>query len=121
MAHTRDEVLRDYATGGAQTAALARLIDLLGQQGSQPILVAMPVVEADLVPLHPDGPADYAEFQASLAALAKSLDVPVVSPPVGLLGPEAFADAIHLNREGAALFTTWLGNVLDEGPYSAVS
>ncbi|MBT8194166.1 MAG: hypothetical protein HKO63_01235 [Acidimicrobiia bacterium] len=108
----RNLVLTDYVLGGRQTAALRRLIDLATERDMEVYLVAMPVVEADYIPLHPNGTLDHDQYLAAFDGLAED-DLVLTLNARELLGDvEMFADPIHVNGQGADRFAQWLAGSL---------
>ena len=102
---TTEESFHAYAVGGAQMAALERLVRGLVARDIRPILVQMPVTD-DIVPMHPRGSADFAAFTAALGRCCLGATIPRLDmrAPFGS-DPALFVDPVHVSGAGAARFT----------------
>ncbi len=110
----RNRALRDYALGSIDVPALDSLIAALQQMNIGVVLVDMPVVAADYVPLHPHGQRDVDAYEASLQALAAARGVPLVDGAAVLADTSYFVDFYHLNTAGATLLTTSIVDTVEE-------
>jgi hypothetical protein len=108
---TEGQDLVDYQIGGAEIEALSRLIDDIRATGAAVVLVDMPVMEADYIPMHPNGQADFDAYQAALQQFALDHDVQLASPTNDPWPASHFADPLHLNQTGVDRLTTWLHQV----------
>lgn len=97
--------LAKYRTG-SHLKYLHRLIDWCKAGGVELVLLDMPVT-ADLEAMYP---AEFAEYRVRLAEVERERKIRVIRPTreaVGLTDAH-FADLIHMNRAGAALFSAWV-------------
>lgn len=108
----RDEVLNDYQVGGTQLEALERLIEELEARGVRVVLVDMPVVHDDYVPLHPDGESDFDAYRRALDDLASRQGILLIRPDPW--DDSFFYDPVHLNSKGRERLSTLLASVLAE-------
>jgi hypothetical protein len=109
LAPTEFPYLRKYRTG-SHLKYLHRLIDWCGMNNVELILIDMPVTE-DLELMYP---AEFAEFRTRLGEVERDRAVRVVraSRETTGLTDAHFADLIHMNRDGATLFSEWVrGNL----------
>lgn len=95
----RAGALHDFAIGDGPVATLRDLLTELREDGRQVLLVATPVTQ-DYVEAHPHGARDHDQFTATIAALARDLDIPLLSS--GVWDTSFMADPLHVNRAGAA-------------------
>lgn len=105
------EYLARYQTG-SHVRYLHRLVDWANERGVELVLVDMPRT-ADLEMRHP---AEFAEYRARLQEVASARGVRLVLAARERTGLDDrhFADLIHLNREGAAKFSDWLHDELED-------
>jgi hypothetical protein len=108
-----DQLLNDYEPSDDQAAALAALVRDLRGEGTQVVLLLLPVTD-DYVGLHPDGAADYEAFREEVLDLGDDQEVPVVDAHDWAQGDQEFADTHHLNAAGAARFSQELPAMLPE-------
>ena len=73
----------------------------------------MPVT-TDVVPLHPDGAADYQRFNSALDKLVARHGVEFVDAAAQINDPSLFVDPYHLNRDGRRQFTALLADAIGE-------
>ena len=99
-----------WEPGVEDRAALLRTIAAAEELGATVVLVELPVTE-EYVAFHPDGAADYDEFEDMLAELAAEAGVPVLDLDVDR-DHVRFADELHLNRRGATEFSEDLAAAL---------
>jgi hypothetical protein len=107
--------LIDYEIGGLELGALGRLVDEIRATGAEVLLVDMPVMEADYIPMHPNGQADLDEYRATLEQFATEHDVPLATPGNDPWPASHFADPLHLNQTGVDRLTTWLWETTEPG------
>jgi hypothetical protein len=91
---------------GSHLKYLHLLIDWCEERGVELILIDMPVT-ADLEAMHT---AAFAEYRERLAEMERNRGVKVIRATreaVGLSDAH-FADLIHMNRDGAKLFSDWV-------------
>jgi hypothetical protein len=103
--------LKDYRLG-EHLANLHRLLDWAGTQGTDVVLVDVPV-SADLERRYP---GEFQRYREALAEAGRAHAVRVLSATreaVGV-GDEDFGDLIHLNATGAAKFSAWLRRQLEQ-------
>lgn len=100
--------LIDYEIGGLELEALGRLIEYIRATGAAVLLVDMPVMEADYVPMHPNGQADVDAYRTALEQFADEHNVQLATPTNDPWPATHFADPLHLNQTGVDLLTTWL-------------
>jgi hypothetical protein len=112
---TEDQDLIDYQIGGVEIEALARLIDEIRATGAEVVLVDMPVMEADYIPMHPNGQADFDAYQAALRQFALDHDVQLATPTNDPWPASHFADPLHLNQTGVDRLTAWLWETTEAG------
>lgn len=108
---TEFHYLHKYRTG-SHLKYLHRLIDWCEAGGVEVVLLDMPVT-ADLEVMHA---AAFAEYRGRLVEVERDRKVCVIRATreaVGL-GDAHFADLIHMNRDGAARFSTWVRERLIE-------
>ena len=96
----RSGAFRDFAVGGLEEGALRGLIGDVLATGAVPVIVEMPVLEAELVSLLPGGEADMAAFRAGLDRVATLTGHPVLRFPDLHDRKRLFADEYHLNGAG---------------------
>jgi hypothetical protein len=110
---TVDGVLNDYTSGGRERTALEALVgDLLSRQIT-PVLVIMPAVMDDHLPMHPNGRIDFDQHLRIAEEIAGSAQIPLLLPPAVLNDSRYFVDPVHLNGTGSDLFTAWIAEQLD--------
>lgn len=105
---TANRDLVDYQIGGVELGALGRLIGEIRSTGAEVLLVDMPVMEADYIPMHPNGQADLDAYRAALREFADQNGVQLAIPPDQPWPADHFADPLHLNQTGVDEITTWL-------------
>ena len=101
-------VLNDYSSGGKEAQALESLVASLQDRGVTPVIVIMPAVLDDHLPMHPNGLADYAQHLAIADDIATVTGVTVLRPPETFFDESLFVDPVHLNGTGADRFSRWL-------------
>ncbi|HJZ53550.1 MAG TPA: hypothetical protein VKE74_01245 [Gemmataceae bacterium] len=97
--------LLKYRTG-SHLKYLHRLIDWCGVNGVRLILIDMPVT-ADLEAKYP---AEFAEYRVRLAEIERTRGLMVIRATREATGltDAHFADLIHMNRDGARVFSDWV-------------
>jgi hypothetical protein len=110
-----DQLLNDYQPSDDQAAALEALTQGLRADGSQVVLLLLPVT-ADYLALHPAGEADYDTFRQQILDIGTATDVPVVDAHDWADSDALFADTHHLNAAGARQFSEYLPTVLPPPP-----
>jgi hypothetical protein len=110
---TVDGVLNDYSSGGHERAALEALVAALQSRQITPLLVIMPAVMEDHVPMHPNGLADFDRHFQIASEIAASAGIVVLRPPAELSDRSYFVDPVHLNGTGSDLFTGWIAGELE--------
>jgi len=110
-----DQLLNDYAPSTSQAEALTALAEDLEADGTQVVLLLLPVTD-DYLALHPDGEADFEAFRREVLVVGEQADVPVVDAQDWAPGDEVFADTHHLNGQGADAFSTALPGLLPDAP-----
>ncbi|MFQ5554416.1 MAG: hypothetical protein ACE5GC_03455 [Acidimicrobiia bacterium] len=108
------DALAGYTAGGPDLRAVESLVAGVEAAGARPVIVVMPIVAADHIPMHPRGAADHAQFDRLVDVLEENR-VTVLRPPAALFPAEVFADPIHLNRHGTERLTDWVAAALS-GP-----
>lgn len=103
------DTLKGFTVGPANVAILANLLSTLHRKAIAVLLIAMPVT-ADLVSFHPHGAADYDKALSAFAAVAKSTGASYVVS--GVWSNAEFADPVHVNAAGTALFSRYLAPLL---------
>jgi len=119
----RSGAFRDFAVGGMEEAALRGLIEDVLAAGALPVIVEMPVLEAELVSLLPGGEADLAAFRDSLDRVGTLTGHPVLRFPDLHDRQRFFADEYHLNGAGVERLSARLARELApllEGNVSSV-
>lgn len=102
-------LLSDYQI---QTENRAGLETMLAQQQrpGQLLVIEMPVPESYFY-FFGDATADYATFTNYVNDTTARYGVPFwQTAPLGLIPDDGWMDYSHLNTEGAAIFSTWLGH-----------
>ncbi|MDB5308727.1 MAG: hypothetical protein JWO38_2929 [Gemmataceae bacterium] len=101
--------LRKYRTG-SHLKYLHELAIWCGVRGVDLVLVDMPVT-ADLEAMYP---AEFAEYRARLAEVEQGAGLRVIRASRAAVGltDTHFADLIHMNREGAKVFSGWVRSEL---------
>lgn len=112
IAFRRTNWLRNYATGGSESAALRKLVEDVRALGVTVVLVEMPV-GSYYVDAHPNGLQDYEKYEQEIATLAADtgsvlLDASRSVAPT----PDYFSDFTHLNGKGTRAFTDYLAREL---------
>lgn len=111
---TTRRVLVDYELGGVELAALDALVEAAVSQGAEVYVIDMPVVESDYVGMHPQGAADYANYEAAFARLAFDDRLRSVSATSVAEGTRFFGDPLHLNGKGANRLVRWMAKTVLE-------
>ena len=114
VTRTRERALNDFTIGGIETRALRRLTDALKAQGIEVVIVEMPFVAEDYLPLHQNGSADYEAFHDALMAFADGHSVPYIDLTDYPWTRSEFYDFLHLNSSGIALINSMLAEQLTE-------
>jgi hypothetical protein len=110
-----DQLLNDYSPSDEQADALRSLVTQLEDDGTQVVLLLLPVTD-DYLALHPNGEADFEQFQATVEQIGEDADVPVVDAHDWAPSEELFADTHHLNGAGALGFSDALPALLPDAP-----
>jgi hypothetical protein len=108
-----DQLLNDYAPSDDQADALRSLVGGLQDDGTQVVLLLLPVTE-DYLALHPDGAADYDAFADTVQQIGDDAGVEVVDAHEWAPGDQVFADTHHLNGFGSEAFSTALPALLPD-------
>lgn len=101
--------LRKFRTG-SHLKYLHKLIDWCEAGGTKLLLIDMPVT-ADLEAIYP---SEFTEFRLRLAEVEQSRPIRVIRATresVGLTDAH-YADLIHMNRDGAVIFSRWMRETL---------
>ena len=114
VTRTREGALNDFALGGIETEALQNLTDALEAQGIDVVIVEMPFLAEDYLPLHQNGAADYEAFHEAAVAFAESQALPYLDLTDYPWTKSEFYDFIHLNSSGIALINSMLAEQLAE-------
>src|SRR5205085_12548229 len=107
--HFQATALYKWRIGPAEQATLTRLLTYLRGHVKHVLLVAMPVTPY-YVEWSPGGQADITAFNTELRRQADANGAQFLDP--GIWPTEFFADAGHLNVQGAARFTGALNSEL---------
>ena len=102
--------MRDYSSGGRNLDAVGELITRLQDEGIDVVLVDMPRVEAAMERII--GADALERYESDLRSVAAANDVVLLQADEVIVADELFADEVHVNREGAARFSTWLADQL---------
>jgi hypothetical protein len=113
ITRTRERALNDFTVGGHEFAALERLLADLKAQGIIVVLMEMPFVEEDYLPLHPDGSEDYQEFSEMLAATTSAAGVPLIDFTQYDWTKAEFYDFNHVNSTGKVRINQLLAESLN--------
>jgi hypothetical protein len=108
-----DQLLNDYEPSDSQAEALRSLVHDLEEQGTQVVLLLLPVTD-DYLALHPNGAADYDEFAAQVEQIGEQAGVTVVDAHDWAPEESMFADTHHLNASGSGSFSEALPALLPE-------
>lgn len=102
--------LQKYRTG-SHLKYLHKLIDWCEEGGVRLVVVDMPVT-VDLETMYPKA---FAEYRERLAEVERDRGVMVIrdAKKAARLNDAHFADLIHMNRDGAAVFSDWLRRRLE--------
>ncbi len=114
VTRTRERALNDFTIGGIETQALQRLTDALEAQGIEVVIVEMPFVAEDYLPLHQNGSADYEAFHDALVAFVEGRSVPYLDLTDYPWTKSEFYDFLHVNTSGIALINSMLAELLAE-------
>jgi lysophospholipase L1-like esterase len=101
--------LQGFRIGPQNVTILADLFTSLRKQGISVLFVVMPVT-SDLVGFHPHGTADYQNAVTAFKAIADDTGAQASVP--GIWPTTDFADPVHLNGAGTALFSRYLAPLL---------
>lgn len=101
--------LHGFRIGPQNATILADLFMSLRKHGITVVFVIMPVT-SDLVGFHPHGAADYHNAVTAFTAIADDTGAQVSVP--GIWPTTDFADPVHLNGVGTALFSRYLAPLL---------
>ncbi|MBN1566056.1 MAG: hypothetical protein JXA10_19610 [Anaerolineae bacterium] len=103
--------LTDYPTWPYHWAGLEQIaaLDWANGGSTQVLLVEMPLPPT-LIAQYPDGPANHANFVASIHEFAAAHHVPYwESTALDMIPADGWHDNVHLKQNGAAIFSAWLG------------
>ena len=109
----RTEVFVDYADRGRQREVNRQIIAEAHARGVRVAVVVMPFYREALTELMPVTGRDLAAVDDRTAELARAEGAAFAHPDV-VRGPEHFADVVHLNGIGRALFSAALAHVVRE-------
>lgn len=101
-----------WSLGTDQPAALRGLVTDAREAGVEILLVTMPTTDA-FVDRHPRGEADHATYVEAVQWLATDTGARLLRFD-DLRDPELFIDQVHLNRDGASVFSQRLADALAE-------
>lgn len=99
-----------WSLGPRNIAALQGMIAGARADGAQVVLVQLPVTK-EYVDEHPNGADDYASFERALREIADPVAVPVLDLDA-MTDHRFFSDELHLNVDGARLFTRSLADAM---------
>ncbi len=114
MTRTRERALNDFAVGGIETESLQRLTVALEAQGIDVVIVEMPYVAEDYLPLHQNGAEDYDAFHEAMVAFAESQALPYVDLTTRPWTKSEFYDFLHVNSSGIEIINSMLAQQLIE-------
>jgi hypothetical protein len=108
---TREQLLKGWSLDQDQVAAAESLVADLRSNGTDVVLVVLPVTD-DYIDQHPNGTTDFDAFLQSAHGLAEATGAPLLDLH-DAAPTELFADTHHLNGDGAAWFSAELATRLD--------
>ena len=111
---TRERALNDFALGGIETEALQRITDTLQANGIRVVIVEMPFVAEDYLPLHQNGAADYEAFRQVALAFADNESLLYIDLADYPWTKSEFYDFLHVNSSGIAIINSMLAEQLIE-------
>ncbi len=114
VTRTRERALNDFAVGGIETESLQRLTVALEAQGIDVVIVEMPYVAEDYLPLHQNGAEDYDAFHEAMVAFAESQALPYVDLTTRPWTKSEFYDFLHVNSSGIEIINSMLAQQLIE-------
>jgi len=112
ITRTRERALNDYAVGGIELESLDRLVTELEEAGIEVIMMEMPFIAEDWLPLHPNGSSDYQAFRVALLDFAATRDLPLIDLTTYPWTTSEFYDFLHVNSAGIARINTMLAEEL---------
>jgi hypothetical protein len=108
---TREQLLKGWHLDDDQVAAATSLIAELRANGTEVVLVVLPVTD-DYIDQHPNGATDFDAFLGAAHGIAETTGAPLIDlHDAG--ATELFADTHHLNGDGTAWFSVELASRLD--------
>lgn len=109
--------LRNYQPEGVEVDALRRLVGSIRQDGSQVVLVNMPVYDAAYNSLFPRGTADREAYEAVFSDVCAELSVECLDLAGDhVWSQEDFTNVNHASRAGTERITSLLAAALDASP-----
>jgi len=114
ITRTRERALNDFTVGGIELDSLTRLVDGLEAEGIEVVIAEMPYVAEDYLDLHPNGAADYAAYQETVAAFADANGLPYIDLSSYPWTTAEFYDFLHVNSAGIAIINRLLADGLVE-------
>jgi hypothetical protein len=117
ITRTRERALNDYALGSVELDSLTRLVEALETQGTEVIIIEMPYIAEDYLPLHPNGAADYEAYRATVAAFTSARGLPYIDLTDYPWTKSEFYDFLHVNSAGTSLVNAMLADALVAATY----
>ncbi len=112
ITRTRERALNDYALGGIELESLDRLVTELEAAGIEVIMLEMPFIAEDWLPLHQNGAPDYEAFRAALLDFAAFRNLSFIDLTTYPWTTDEFYDFLHVNSTGIALINELLAEQL---------
>lgn len=107
------KVFVDFSVGGAEDQAVRSIVDDAQALGARVVIVRMPTMNEQIIPLLPGGQADLDRFEHQVEKLGVDLGVPVIVYPDMDDNELFFGDLYHMNLAGTSEFSARLGADLE--------
>lgn len=95
----------DFSPDGINAIALRNAVILMRKNGVEARLIETPIAATGPIEEDPRFNAPYREL---INRLSEELQIEVLRPPHDLVPPEHFFDPVHMDAEGADIFSRWL-------------
>ena len=113
ITRTRERALNDFSVGELEVEALDRLVTDLEAQGIQVIIVNMPFIPEDWLPLHGNGSEDYVAYGDALLDFTEARNLDLIDLQTSYpWATSEFYDFLHVNSAGIELINEILAEQL---------
>lgn len=112
ITRTRERALNDFTVGGIEIESLDRLVTALQDDGIRVVIMEMPFIEDDWLPLHGNGAEDYLAYRAALLDFVDARGLDFVDMTAFDWTTNEFYDFLHVNSAGIELINAMLAEQL---------